>query len=504
MTEGDQGPIFWFLTGSQALYGEETLRQVEEQSRQVVARLDAAGDLPAHVEWRPVLTSSDAIRRACLEATAAEGCAGVIVWMHTFSPAKAWIAGLSALQKPLLHLHTQVNRSLPWSSIDMDFMNLNQAAHGDRELGYLETRMGIRRKTVAGHVGDPAVRRRVGEWMRAGLGARAARSLRMARFGDNMRDVAVTDGDKVEVQLRLGVAVKTYGVNDLVAGVDAASASEVDALVADYAERYELAPELAAGAARHESLREAARIEAGLRNFLDDGGFRAFTTNFEDLGGLRQLPGISVQRLMHDGYGFGAEGDGKTSLLLAVMKVMGEGAPGGTSFMEDYTYHLGPGDPKILGAHMLEVCPSIAAATPSAEVHPLSIGGREDPVRLVFDAAPGPAIVVGLVDLGDRLRLVCNDIEVVPPDEPLPRLPVARAVWKPAPSLAVSAECWLGAGGPHHTVLSSQVSLEALGDLAEIIGVELVHIGAGADPGRLRQELRWSDAYYRLFPGTGR
>ena len=504
MTDSDQGPIFWFLTGSQDLYGEETLRQVEEQSRQVVARLDGAGDLPAHVEWRPVLTSSDAIRRACLEATAAEGCAGVIVWMHTFSPAKAWIAGLSALQKPLLHLHTQVNRSLPWSSIDMDFMNLNQAAHGDRELGYLETRIGVRRKTVVGHAGDPAVRRRVDEWMRAALGARAARSLRMARFGDNMRDVAVTDGDKVEVQLRLGVAVRTYGVNDLVAAVGTASAPEVDALVADYAERYELAPELAAGAARHESLREAARIEAGLRNFLDDGGFRAFTTNFEDLGGLRQLPGISVQRLMYDGYGFGAEGDWKTSLLLRVMKVMGEGAPGGTSFMEDYTYHLGPGEPKILGAHMLEVCPSIAAATPRAEVHPLSIGGREDPVRLVFDAAAGPAIVVGLIDLGDRLRLVCNDIEVVPPDEPLPHLPVARAVWKPAPSLAVSAECWLGAGGPHHTVLSSQVSLEALADLAEIIGVELVHIGASADPGRLRQELRWSDAYYRLFPGTGR
>ncbi|MST34074.1 L-arabinose isomerase [Acidimicrobiaceae bacterium USS-CC1] len=504
MTVTDERPTCWFLTGSQALYGEETLRQVEEQSRRIVAMLNDAGELPVDVQWRPVLTDADAIRRACLDATGSDGCVGVLAWMHTFSPAKSWIAGLDALRKPLLHLHTQVNRSLPWDSIDMDFMNLNQAAHGDREFGYLETRMGVRRKTVVGHAGDPAVRSRIGEWMRAALGAAAARSLRMARFGDNMRDVAVTDGDKVEAQIRLGVAVKAYGVNDLVAAVDAAGPDEVDALIGEYAERYDVAPELASGGDRHRSLRDAARIEAGLRAFLGAGGFEAFTTNFEDLGGLRQLPGISVQRLMHDGYGFGAEGDWKTSLLLRILKVMGEGLPGGTSFMEDYTYHLGPGQPKILGAHMLEVCPSIAAGRPSCEIHPLSIGGRDDPVRLVFDAAPGPAIVVGLLDLGDRLRLVCNDIEVVPPDEPLPRLPVARAVWEPAPSLAASAECWLTAGGPHHTVLSSAVSPEALADLAEIIGVELVRIDASTEPGRFRQELRWNDAYYRLFPAGAR
>ncbi len=497
-------PTCWFLTGSQDLYGEETLRQVDEQSRRIVAMLNDAGDLPVRIEWRAVLTDADAIRRACLDATGTDRCVGVLTWMHTFSPAKSWIAGLSALQKPLLHLHTQINRSLPWDSIDMDFMNLNQAAHGDRELGYIETRMGVRRKTVVGHASDPAVRARIGQWMRAALGAAAARSLRMARFGDNMRDVAVTDGDKVEAQIRLGVAVKAYGVNDLVAAVDAAGPDEIDALVGEYAERYELAPELASGGDRHRSLRDAARIEAGLRSFLGSGGFDAFTTNFEDLGGLRQLPGISVQRLMHDGYGFGAEGDWKTSLLLRVLKVMGEGSAGGTSFMEDYTYHLGPGRPKILGAHMLEVCPTIAAGRPRCEIHPLSIGNREDPVRLVFDAAPGPAIVVGLIDLGDRLRLVCNDIEVVAADEPLPRLPVARAVWEPTPSLAASAECWLTAGGPHHTVLSSAVSPEALGDLAEIMGVELVRIGASTEPERFAQELRWNDAYYRLFPAGGR
>jgi L-arabinose isomerase len=504
MNVTDERPTCWFLTGSQALYGEETLRQVEDQSRRIVAMLDDAGDLPVRVEWRPVLTDADAIRRACLDATGTDSCVGVLTWMHTFSPAKSWIAGLAALQKPLLHLHTQINQSLPWDSIDMDFMNLNQAAHGDREFGYIETRMGVRRKTVVGHVSDPAVRSRIGEWMRAARGATAARSLRMARFGDNMRDVAVTDGDKVEAQIRLGAAIKAYGVNDLVSAVDAAGPGEVDAIVAEYADSYEMAGELASGGDRHRSLRDAARIEAGLRSFLGSGGFDAFTTNFEDLGGLRQLPGISVQRLMHDGYGFGAEGDWKTSLLLRVLKVMGEGLAGGTSFMEDYTYHLGPGRPKILGAHMLEVCPSIAAGRPRCEIHPLSIGNREDPVRLVFDAAPGPAIVVGLIDLGDRLRLVCNDIEVVAPDEPLARLPVARAVWEPTPSLATSAECWLTAGGPHHSVLSSAVSPEALGDLAEIMGVELVRIGASTEPERFVQELRWNDAYYRLFPAGGR
>ncbi len=504
MSRTEGRPVCWFLTGSQPLYGEETLRQVDRQARQVVATLNQAGDIPVEVVMQPVLTEADAIRSVCMEANRADDCIGVVAWMHTFSPARSWIAGLKVLDKPLLHLHTQANVSLPWSTIDMDFMNLNQAAHGDREFGYLLARLGVRRKTVVGHASDAALRARVASWARAALGVRAARRLRLARFGDNMRDVAVTEGDKVEAQVRFGADVKAYGVNDLVAAVDSATDAEVDDLVSEYAERYELAPELAKGADRHPSLREAARIEAGLRAFLGSGGFDAFTTNFQDLGGLRQLPGISVQRLMHDGYGFGAEGDWKTAVLVRALKVMAEGLPGGTSFMEDYTYHFGPGEPKILGAHMLEVCPSIAAGTPRAEVHPLSIGNREDPVRLVFDAAPGPAFVVGLLDLGDRFRLVANDVEVVAPDEPLPRLPVARAVWKPAPSLATSAACWLSAGGPHHTVLSSALSTETLEDFAELLGVELVRIGPGTEPSGFLRELRWNDAYYRLFPAGSR
>jgi L-arabinose isomerase len=499
-TEGSQLEC-WFLTGSQALYGEETLRQVEEQSRRIVSMLGEGSEIGVRIVWTPVLTTAEEIRRRCVDASASDACIGVVAWMHTFSPAKAWIAGLSALTKPLLHLHTQVNVSLPWDRIDMDFMNLNQAAHGDREFGYIQTRMGLRRKTVVGHAGDPAVRDRIGTWTRAALGLHAARGLRMARFGDNMRDVAVTEGDKVEAQLRLGISVNTYGVNDLVAAVNGASQPAVDEVAADYEQRYTVAPELAAGGPRHESLRDAARIEVGLRSFLTDGGFGAFTTNFEDLGGLRQLPGIAVQRMMADGYGFGAEGDWKTSALLRILKVMAAGRPGGTSFMEDYTYHLGPGRPRILGAHMLEVCPSIANAVPSCEIHPLGICDREDPVRLVFDAEPGPGFVVGLLDLGDRMRMIANDIEVVPPDEPLPRLPVARAVWEPAPSLPTSAECWLMAGGPHHTVLSTAVGAEALEDFALMADIELLRIDATATPSSFVRELRSNQAYYRLGLG---
>jgi L-arabinose isomerase len=421
--------------------------------------------------------------------------------MHTFSPAKAWIAGLDLLRKPLLHLHTQANLSLPWGEIDMDFMNLNQAAHGDREFGYIQTRLALRRKTVVGHASDPAVRARVGSWARAATGWHAAQELRLVRFGDNMRDVAVTEGDKVEAQLRFGVSVNTYGVNDLVAAVDGASSPAVDDVVAQYEDSYVVAPELAQGGARRESLRYAARIEVGLRSFLDGGNFTAFTTNFEDLGGLRQLPGIAVQRLMADGYGFGAEGDWKTSVLVRILKVMARGRPGGVSFMEDYTYHLGPGVPKILGAHMLEVCPSIAAGKPSCEIHPLGIGNREDPVRLVFDARPGPGFVVGLIDLGDRFRLIANDIEIVPPDAPLPHLPVARAVWEPAPSLSTSAECWLTAGGPHHTALSTAVDIESLEDLAVIAGVELLRIDQSTTTASFRRELRSNQVYYRLAQG---
>ncbi|GAB2442972.1 L-arabinose isomerase [Streptosporangium sandarakinum] len=489
----------WFLTGSQGLYGEDTLRQVAGQSREIAGRLGEA--LPFEVEWLPVLTDAAAIRQVCLEANADDDCAGLIAWMHTFSPAKMWIAGLDALRKPLLHLHTQANVELPWSSIDMDFMNLNQAAHGDREFGHIQARLGVPRKTVAGHVGDPAVAARVAAWARAAAGRAELASLRLARFGDNMRDVAVTEGDKVEAQLRFGVSVNTYGVNDLVEAVDAASDADVGALVKEYEDLYRMAPELRADGGRHDSLRYAARIELGLRAFLEAGGFRAFTTNFEDLGGLRQLPGLAVQRLMADGYGFGGEGDWKTSVLLRTLKAMSAGLPGGTSFMEDYTYHLTPGEELILGAHMLEVCPSIAEGTPSCEIHPLGIGNREDPVRLVFDARPGPAVVVGLADMGDRFRLVANEIDVVVPPAPLPRLPVARAVWRPRPDLRTSAESWLTAGAPHHTVLSAAVGAEELTDLADMLGVELLVIDAETTSRRFARELRWNQAYYRLAQG---
>ena len=488
----------WFLTGSQGLYGPETLEQVAEQSRALAQRLDASGDLAATVVWKPVLTSPGAILDIMRAANASPQTIGVIAWMHTFSPAKMWIAGLDALAKPLLHLHTQANVELPWADIDMDFMNLNQAAHGDREFGYVQSRLGVARTTVAGHVSNPRVTARIGAWVRAARGYAELRSLRLARFGDNMRDVAVTEGDKVEAQLHFGVSVNTYGVTDLVRAVDAAADSDVDTLVAEYEDRYALAPQLRKDGDRHGSLRYAARIEVGLRAFLTEGGFGAFTTNFEDLGGLRQLPGLAVQRLMADGYGFGAEGDWKTSMLVRALKAMSAGVPGGTSFMEDYTYDLTPGQELILGAHMLEICPSIAADRPSCEIHPLSIGGRDDPVRLVFDAAPGPAVVVGLADLGDRFRLVANEIEVVPPPQPLPRLPVARAVWRPAPDWSTSTESWLLAGGPHHTVLSQAVGSTELVDLAAMTGTELVVIDHDTTTRRFADELRWNQAYYRL------
>jgi L-arabinose isomerase len=500
-TSSSVTPEVWFLTGSQSLYGEETLRQVAEQSRAIADRLGVDPDLPVRLVWQPVLTDAVAIRRMCLDASADDNCVGVIAWMHTFSPAKMWIAGLDSLTKPLLHLHTQANMALPWHSIDMDFMNLNQAAHGDREFGYMQTRLGVARTTVAGHVEDPRVRRRVADWARAARGRADLRSLRLARFGDNMRDVAVTEGDKVEAQRRFGVSVNTFGVNDLVAVIDSATDERVGVLVKEYEEQYRVAAELCAGGERHESLRYAARIELGLRDFLTDGGFGAFTTNFEDLGGLRQLPGLAVQRLMADGFGFGAEGDWKTAALLRTVKSAATGLPGGTSFMEDYTYHLEPGRELILGAHMLEICPTIADRTPSCEIHPLSIGGREDPVRLVFDAMPGTATVVGLADLGDRFRLVANEIDIVAPPQPLPRLPVARAVWRPRPNLHTSTEAWLTAGGPHHTVLTSAINTETLSDLAEMVGVELIVIDDTTDMGRFSKELRWNQAYFRLAQG---
>lgn len=500
-TAPDPARECWFLTGSQGLYGPETLADVATQSQLIAKTLDAAAELTVPVVWKPVLTDADAIRRVMLEANSDDRCIGVIAWMHTFSPAKMWIRGLDALRKPMLHLHTQANAELPWAQIDMDFMNLNQAAHGDREFAYIQTRLGMARKTVAGHVSDPRVRARVAGWQRAAVGAHAVRSLRLARFGDNMRDVAVTEGDKVEAELRFGVSVNTYGVNDLVEVVDAITDAAIDTLVAEYDDTYRMAPRLRAGGVQRDSLRDAARIELGLRQFLADGGFGAFTTNFEDLGGLRQLPGIACQRLMADGYGFGGEGDWKTSVLVHGVKAIGHGRPGGTSFMEDYTYDFSDGGGRILGAHMLEVCPSIAADTPSCEVHPLGIGGREDPVRLVFDAAPGAATVVGIADMGDRFRLVCNEVTVVPPTRPLPKLPVARAVWEPKPDFATSAESWLQAGGPHHTVLSTAVTTDDLVDFATMVGTELLVIDDATTSRRFADEIRWNQAYYRLAQG---
>jgi L-arabinose isomerase len=496
-----RAPQIWFLTGSQTLYGPEVLAQVEAQSRVVVQVLQASGQLPVELTWKPVLAGAEAIRAACIEASADEDCIGVIAWMHTFSPAKAWIGGLSALTKPLLHLHTQAARELPWATIDMDYMNLNQAAHGDREFGFIETRMRLDRATVSGHASDPSVAQRIADWARAALGWNEAHRLKVARFGDNMRDVAVTEADKVEAQIQFGVSVNSYGVTELAEAVAAAGEQEVDEVVAVYEDQYQMSPDLRRGGERHDSVRYGARIEVGLRALLEQGGFGAFTTNFEDLGPLRQLPGVAVQRLMADGYGFGGEGDWKTSVLLRLIKVMGQGLPGGTSFMEDYTYHLGPGTPRVLGAHMLEVCPSIAAGTPRLEVHPLSIGGREDPPRLVFSAAPGPAVVIGMSDLGDRFRLVANEIDVVPPDQPLPMLAVAHALWEPRPTFQVATEGWLYAGGPHHTVLTSSVPTAVLRHFAAMAGVELVLIGASSTVDDIRDRLRWDAAYYRLKQG---
>jgi L-arabinose isomerase len=487
----------WFVTGSQNLYGEETLRQVAEQSQAVVAGLDG---LPVKVVWKPVLKDSDSIRRLALEVNGRDDVIGVMAWMHTFSPAKMWISGLDALRKPLLHLHTQANVELPWADIDFDFMNLNQAAHGDREFGYIQTRLGVARKTVVGHVSNPAVRRQIEDWERAAAGWAAVRTLKLARFGDNMRYVAVTEGDKTEAELRFGVQVNTWGVNELADAVAAASESDIDALVAVYEEQYDVAAELRLGGDRHQSLRDGAAIELGLRSFLEEGGFGAFTTSFEDLGALTQLPGLAVQRLMAEGYGFGAEGDWKTAILVRVANVMGAGLPGGASLMEDYTYDLVAGDEKILGAHMLEVAPSLTSAKPRLEIHPLGIGGKDDPVRLVFTADPGPAVVVAMSDMRDRFRLVANVVEnVEAPD--LPNLPVGRAIWKPAPDFATSAACWLAAGAAHHTVMSTAVGIDVFRDFADIAKTELVVIDEATTVRDFQRELRWNQAYYRLAQG---
>lgn len=487
----------WFLTGTQNLYGPETLEQVAQQSQKVVEQLKSGFGASANIVWKPILKTSDEIRRVMLDASAADQCIGVIAWMHTFSPAKMWISGLDALQKPLLHLHTQAGQSLPWATIDMDFMNLNQAAHGDREFGHMVTRMGTARKVVVGHPSEKHVQDRITAWAFACIGWNTSQNLKLARFGDNMRYVAVTDGDKVSAQMKFGMSIENLGVNTLVAAVAEVSDAAAEALCQVYEAEYDVAPELRAGGARHESLVYGAKIEIALRGILEAGGYGAFTSNFEDLGDLRQLPGLAVQRLMADGYGFGGEGDWKTSALGAILKSMTP-ASGGTSFMEDYTYHFGPGTPKVLGAHMLEVCPTISGQKPKIEIHPLGIGGKEDPVRMVFTAKPAPGRVVCLADMGDRFRLISNEITIVEPTEDLPKLPVARAVWEPAPSLAESAEAWILAGGSHHTVLTNSVSLETIEDFARIAKAELVIIDEDTNLRAFRKELQWSASYYRL------
>jgi L-arabinose isomerase len=491
----------WFVTGSQHLYGPKTLEQVAEHSREIAAFLSASKHLPVKVVFKPVLTTPEAIRDLCLEANSARNCVGLITWMHTFSPAKMWIAGLNLLTKPFAHLHTQYNREIPWSEIDMNFMNLNQAAHGDREFGFIGSRMRLNRKVVVGFWQDEDVQASLGVWVRAACAWADARSAKVARFGDNMRDVAVTEGDKVEAQLRLGYSVYGYGIGDLVKVVNQVSDAEIENLVQEYLDEYDVAPALRPGGERNTSLREGARIEAGLRNFLAAGDFKAFTTTFEDLYGLAQLPGLAVQRLMCDGYGFGAEGDWKTSALVRAMKVMASGLQGGVSFMEDYTYHFSASGDKVLGAHMLEICESIASNKPKLEILPLSIGGKADPVRLIFDANTGPAIGASIMDMGQRFRMVANVVDVVPTDAPLPKLPVARALWLPRPNLKTAAAAWIYAGGAHHTSFSYSVTAEHLQDFADMAGIEFLLIDENTRLDSFKKELRWNDLYYHLAHG---
>ena len=488
----------WFVVGSQHLYGPEALAQVAANSEVIAASLNESGALPVRVVFKPVVTTPDEITAVCQAANTAPNCIGLICWMHTFSPAKMWIAGLQALQKPFVQLHTQFNQEIPWETIDMDFMNLNQTAHGGREFGFIGARMRLARKIVVGHWQDAEVLARLSVWMRAAAAWHDAQGAKFARFGDNMRQVAVTEGNKVSAQMQFGYSVNGYGVGDLVASIDSVTETAVYDLVATYEQLYTIMPELQADGGRRQSLRDAARIELGLRAFLEAGGFKGFTTTFEDLHGIRQLPGIAAQRLMADGYGFGAEGDWKTAALLRAMKVMAAGLQGGTSFMEDYTYHFSPDGDKVLGAHMLEICPSIAVDRPRVEIHPLGIGGKEDPVRLVFDSQTGPALNASIVDLGDRFRLIVNTVTAVATDEPLPNLPVARALWLPDPNLKVAAATWILAGGAHHTGFSLALTPEYLQDFAEMAGIEMLLIDENTIVPEFKKELRWNDLLHLL------
>lgn len=493
----------WFVTGSQHLYGPKTLEQVAANSREIAAALGASAEMPVNIVFKPVVTTPDAIKEVCLAANSASNCIGLITWMHTFSPAKMWISGLRLLKKPFAHLHTQYNREIPWSEIDMNFMNLNQAAHGDREFGFIGSRLRLERKVVVGHWQDAEVQRELGVWARAAAAWADWQGAKVARFGDNMRDVAVTEGDKVQAQIQFGYDVYGYGVGDLVKAVNDASEAEINRMMQAYLDEYEVAPALRPGGERNTSLREGARIEVGMRNFLEAGNFKAFTTTFEDLHGLAQLPGLAVQRLMRDGYGFGAEGDWKTSALVRAMKVMASGLAGGVSFMEDYTYHFSAGGDKVLGAHMLEICESIAKAGAKSklEILPLSIGGKADPVRLIFDANTGPAIGASIMDMGQRFRMVANVVDVIPTDEPLPKLPVARALWLPRPNLKTAAAAWIFAGGAHHTSFSYAINAEHLRDFTSIAGIEFLVIDEKTEVESFKDKLRWNDLYYHLAKG---
>ncbi len=488
----------WFVTGSQHLYGEETLKAVADDARRIAQELDAADSIPVKVACGPVVTTAQEIRAICRKANDDESCIGLVLWMHTFSPAKMWISGLLTLEKPFVHFHTQHNRDIPWDTIDMDFMNLNQSAHGGREFGFIASRLNLRRTVVVGHWEDSQVLAELGTWARAARGLQETRTMKVARFGDNMRQVAVTEGDKVAAQARFGYEVNGYGVGDLVAAVQEVADADVGRLADEYESEYELAGALRKEGEMRDSLFAQARIELGMRVFLEAGGYRAFTTTFEDLHGLPQLPGLAVQRLMADGYGFGAEGDWKTAALVRTMKVMGEGLPGGTSFMEDYTYHLDPANPLVLGAHMLEVCPSISSGKARLEIHPLSIGGKADPVRLVFDVGPAPALNATLVDLGYRFRIIVNEVEVVTPPHDLPHLPVARVVWKALPSLKEAAGCWILAGGAHHTGFSTSVTTEMLEIYAQMLGTEFLLIDRDTNTRGFRKELLWNEAAFRI------
>jgi len=489
----------WFVTGSQHLYGEETLRQVAENSQQIVSGFNTSTQIPVKIVYKPTVKSPDEITNVCQEANAEKNCIGIITWMHTFSPAKMWINGLRILNKPLCHLHTQFNAEIPWSTIDMDFMNLNQSAHGDREFGFIMSRMRKKRKIVVGHWQDENVQKKIGIWSRVVLGWDELQHLKVARIGDNMREVAVTEGDKVEAQIRFGFSVNGFDSSDVVKFIDKVSDEGLNNLLAIYETSYNLTPSLQKGGDQRDSLVEAARIELGLRSFLEDGGFKAFTDTFENLGALKQLPGIAVQRLMEDGYGFGGEGDWKTAAMVRALKVMNYGLEGGTSFMEDYTYHFTPQKSYVLGSHMLEICSSIADGKPSCEVHPLGIGGKEDPARLVFNVAPGDAINVSLVDMGNRFRLIVNEVEAVEPMADLPLLPVARVLWDAKPNLEVAATAWILAGGAHHTVYSQVVTTEFMEDFADIAGIELLVIDEKTTVREFKDKINANEAYYHNF-----